>query len=624
MEKSKIIDSLKFYFESELTDYAVIITGEWGVGKTHFLTKEVFPFIKQLKLRPIYISLIGLNDDYQLERLIFQKINPFYSSPNKSTVAKEADYIESIVNNSEKTDISVPKNLVLCFDDLERINSGFFESAMGFINVFIEHYKTKCIFLCNEIRIKSKDDFPSYKEIKEKYIRYTYSFSPILIEVLKKRVLSIKNTAHQSYYDESVIVEMFKRGKSYNLRTLFFTISIFEHCLSEFDKLQDSIPHKRDIINLILTYCCFYTIETTKGTSHEFLDKITIARKPDILLPTLDNVINSEQTDEEFSQKNELTSNDDSAKLESIQQSYFSDDSIDFERFASIAELIKGGYLNSEMFKNEIITLSKAFEKKEQTDNEAQLVHILDDVFKFSDNELNQKIDLIIEEVKKGTLNLVGYLKLYQNLVWLESLRVKGVKVDDAVTQSFKEGVEKASQSGELEYIQNLNFQIQWSKDDKSEYAKKYTQFADFVSSVNDSIIVEKGGDKFKDVLTAITENNDKELFKLLSTETGLRFSKKNAKQIYDTLVQAHANTIDEFITALQGRYSNDGSFISQMPKIEEDFIFTLFDLLLENKNLNLETEKSLNEVALMFLKNHIEKLIEYHFLENKRIKNEE
>ena len=168
------------------------------------------------------------------------------------------------------------------------------------------------------------------------------------------------------------------------------------------------------------------------------------------------------------------------------------------------------------------------------------------------------------------------------------------------------------------------NFQIQWSKDDRSEYAQKYTQFADFISSMNENLNDEKDTNEFKIIIEAIVKNNHTELFKLLSSEMGLKFSKKSAKEIYNALVQAHANTTNEFITGLQGRYSNDGSFISQMPKIEKDFILTLFDLLLKNKNLNLETEKSLNEVALMFLKNHLEKLIEYHFPENKQIKNEE
>jgi hypothetical protein len=411
---------------------------------------------------------------------------------------------------------------------------------------------------------------------------------------------------------------MFNRGKSHNLRTLFFTLSIFEQCLSELDKLPETFPYKNDIIKLALTYCCFYTIETKKGTPHELLDKITIARKLEVLLPNSGDFTDNKKIQEEKEQ------NDESARLKRIQQSYFFDDSIDFERFVSIAELIKGGYLNSEILKKEIEGLSKALEKKEQSKNEALLVHMLDDVFKLSDNELHQKIDLVIEEVKRGTLNLIGYLRLYQNLVWFESLRIKGVEVNDAVTQSFKEGVEKASQTGKLEYIQNLRFQIQWSNDDKSEYAEKFNEFADYISIVNDSISDEKESEDFKNITAAIVQNNHGYLFKLLSTVTGLRFSKKNAKEIYDTLVQAHANTTNEFITALQGRYSNDGSFISQMPKIEKDFILTLFDLLMKNKNLNLETEKSLNEVALMFLKNHLKALIENHFPENKQMKNEE
>jgi hypothetical protein len=175
-----------------------------------------------------------------------------------------------------------------------------------------------------------------------------------------------------------------------------------------------------------------------------------------------------------------------------------------------------------------------------------------------------------------------------------------------------------------LEYIQNLKFQVQWSINDTSEYAKKYSQFADFANSINEGLNDEKESGNFRDVLTAIAENNDNELINLLSAEKSLRLSKKNAKEIYDVLILAKATTINKFLTAMQGRYSNDGNFISQMPRIEKDFILTLFNLLLENKSLKLETEKSLKDVTLMFLKNYIEKIIEYHFPENKQTKNEE
>lgn len=624
MEKAKIIEALEGYFKNELTDYAVMITGEWGIGKTYFLKNDVFPRIKQKEQRPIYVSLIGLNDDSMLEKLILQKINPFFNSSNKSSVAREADHIESIINNSEKPDITLPDNLVFCFDDLERIKPEFFEPAMGFINIFIEHYKTKCVFLCNERILENVKFFPSYKITKEKYIRYTYPYTPALSEVLKAEILLIKNEILRSHYDDSIIIEMFRRGKTYNLRTLFFALSIFEQCLLEIDKLPNNTPHKSDIIKLVLTYCCFYTIETKKGTSFELLDKITIARKQNILLPINDEFITNDELNEGKVNKDEITTNDDSARLQAIQQSYFIDDSIDFERFVSIAELIKEGYLNSDMFEKEMQELSKALEKKELTKKEAELVNMLGDVFQFSDKELHQKIKLIVKEVKKGSLNLVSYLRLYQELVWLESLGIEGVSVNDEVTKNFREGVEKTSQTGKLNYIQNFKFQFQWDINDTSEYAKKYSQFTDFVNSINEGLIDDKISNHFRNVLTAIAENNVKELTKLLLPETSLRLSKNNAKEVYNALVQAQPNITNKFITALRGRYSNDGSFISQMPKIEEDFILKLYDLLVENKNINLETKKSINDAALMFLKNYLGQLIENKLPEKKQRKNEE
>ncbi|MFB6317313.1 P-loop NTPase fold protein [Saccharicrinis sp. FJH54] len=620
MEKSKIIESLKSYFESDFTDFAVMVTGEWGIGKTHFLTQELFPKLKLLKLRPIYISLIGLNNDLQLEKLIFQKINPFYSSYNRSAIAKEADYIESIVNNTKRPDINIPENLVLCFDDLERIKPEFLESAMGFINVFLEHYKTKCLFICNEKVLEKNDNFSSYKIVKEKYIRFTYSFSPVLGEVLKDKLPEI-NSAHLSYFDETIIVEMFKRGNTYNLRTLFFIISIYEQCLNVLDKDPSFNSYQDRIISLILTYCCFYTIEIKKGTPHELLDKITIALNKDILFNWMNDKEIIESIDEDLEQEDKKASGDFSDKLESIQQSYFYDDYIQFERFLSIAGLIKSGYLDTIMLKNEVYSLIKALKKKEKRNNESRIVSLLENVFDLSDSELNQKIEIITEEVKKGTFNLTTYLRLYQRLIWLESLRIKDIRVNEEVTLKFKEGVKKASKSGELDYIENLHFQIQWSKEDKSEYAKRYNQFADYVSKINESLNEAK---EFKDLYTAIVQNNHDEIFNLLNKESDIRLIKKNAKEIYDILIHANAATTNNFLNAIEKRYADDGSIISQLLSLEKDFINSLYELLISDNNLNLETEKPLSKVPLMFLKNHLRILMKSPFPDDKINQNEE
>ena len=38
------------YFDGK-TDYAIMITGEWGIGKTYFLTNNDFALIRQFKKR---------------------------------------------------------------------------------------------------------------------------------------------------------------------------------------------------------------------------------------------------------------------------------------------------------------------------------------------------------------------------------------------------------------------------------------------------------------------------------------------------------------------------------------------------------------------------------------------
>ena len=126
MDKARILESIDQYLKNPFTDYAVLIKGEWGVGKTHFLKEEIYSLMKKSGLRPIYKSLIGLNQKAQLEKIILKEINPFLSLKSRSSVSIEAEFIESVVNGGENPISNFPKNIVLCFDDLERMNSDFF------------------------------------------------------------------------------------------------------------------------------------------------------------------------------------------------------------------------------------------------------------------------------------------------------------------------------------------------------------------------------------------------------------------------------------------------------------------------------------------------------------------
>ena len=60
-------------FKISNTDYALLIDGKWGSGKTYYVKNILIPLIeKDKKYKPIYISLNGLN-----ERICYNEHNTF-------------------------------------------------------------------------------------------------------------------------------------------------------------------------------------------------------------------------------------------------------------------------------------------------------------------------------------------------------------------------------------------------------------------------------------------------------------------------------------------------------------------------------------------------------------------
>lgn len=61
---SEVLQAVMDYVKTPGTDYALLITGPWGCGKTYFWKNAVEPRLqnpepKETHLRPIYASLYG-------------------------------------------------------------------------------------------------------------------------------------------------------------------------------------------------------------------------------------------------------------------------------------------------------------------------------------------------------------------------------------------------------------------------------------------------------------------------------------------------------------------------------------------------------------------------------------
>ena len=481
---------------------------------------------------------------------------------------------------------------------------------MGVVNVFIEHHNTKCIFICNENEIEKL--FKNYKNIKEKYIRFTFDYNPFLEGVIREKIKDL-GKKYEDYYNVSVILDVFKKGGTDNLRTLFFVLSIYQQVLVEIEELKIGIKHKTEILDLILTYICFYAIESKRGSSFTLLDKITIVNSESIWRNILvdDDIIEGDDLD--FDGEPVQTQDEHSIDLAIIQDRYFKDSSLKFERFESVAELMKTGFLNSELLKVDLLTVDFSFEEIEIQERKDKVLKIIDNIFELSDSEIKEKMDFVIEEVQEGIFDLPSYLKLYSNLVHLESFNVDGFEVSEEITEKFKNGVRKAAESGRFKFIHNLLFQIQWNQDDKSVYASKFRSFSSYVNLLNDSI---KDSDiifGFEEIIKAILNNDSDLILESLNLKSDIIFFNEEAKKIYDALIKANAKTSNNFYTAIMERYANEGTTISHLLRKESGFILSLYHLLLNDESLFLNNPKPLSRVPLVFLKDYLKNLIEKH-----------
>lgn len=160
------------------TDYAIMITGKWGVGKTYFVKNVIDKIIQKQNLKLMYVSLYGLSTCKDLDHHVFTAVYPFTGTTGYKIGKAVTETIlkrEDISFAAHDLDFPI-KNAVLVFDDLERVNGeDAVQRMLGCINRYVEQKTIKTIIICDEKHLIKNND---YKKTKEKVVRFTYSFKP--------------------------------------------------------------------------------------------------------------------------------------------------------------------------------------------------------------------------------------------------------------------------------------------------------------------------------------------------------------------------------------------------------------------------------------------------------------
>ncbi len=172
-----LVESILDYIRSDYTDYAIMLNGEWGSGKTYFWNHKIRNKIESMMLngkryRTIYMSLYGISNLEEISKKIFiettqlmdKNLKKYMDISGQNTIPEYAKTGLDMANffgvtqNGDKLDYGEffsTDDKVLCFDDLERANVDVID-ILGYINNFVEHDHIKTIIICNEKELSTK------------------------------------------------------------------------------------------------------------------------------------------------------------------------------------------------------------------------------------------------------------------------------------------------------------------------------------------------------------------------------------------------------------------------------------------------------------------------------------
>ncbi|TCB17302.1 P-loop NTPase fold protein [Acinetobacter sp. ANC 5045] len=279
-EPNKHIEEyLDYYCENELSNYAVLINGKWGVGKTWFINR-LEEKLKSRGKNVIYISLNGVANKETIDDEIFRFLHPFWANKQVKLLGKIATGLVKAtlkfdIDGDGKADgsmnVALPsvniddllkkgENLILIFDDVERCKIPISE-LLGYINYFVEHANSKVILIGNEEEIIAKNT--DYFTEKEKIIGTTFFFDGDNESALDSIIdeLTDYNFKKSILEHKEKILEIHKLSKYNNIR-------ILKQSIHDFKRLYDRKLFKDDpdLLEKILKYYLIFSIENKKNS----------------------------------------------------------------------------------------------------------------------------------------------------------------------------------------------------------------------------------------------------------------------------------------------------------------------------------------------------------------------
>ncbi len=539
-----LVESILDYIRSDYTDYAIMINGEWGSGKTYFWNHKIRNRIENMtvngkKLTTIYMSLYGISNLEEISKKIFIETTQLmdknlkkYMNSNGQTFIPEyaktgldmANFF-GVTQNGDKIDYEnffSTDDKVLCFDDLERANVDVID-ILGYINNFVEHDHIKTIIICNEKELSTKlkssnlemktfiatylldkedkllttdkpmvekiedtiedvfDKANDYERIKEKLIGETFEYAPEFTYII--------NGLLMRYETDSELIRFLRENTNLIVSTFIKSgtrnLRILKHALNDFKKIfymvNKSYPNTNNrILQTMLIFTIAISFEIKAG-------KIT-----------KDKFINI-QSNEDYKSlvvSSRVFMDNRQFYIKEFDNNYYYNFKTEYRFFKFIEMYVRTRIFDMKTFKKDMEDIINTVD----TDKLPGYKRLLtEEYWKISDDQFPKVVEDVIESVKKGEIKLIDVVKIYTYFVYFVK---KGlIKYDmQTINSVFLNGMNISSITSE--YCENAEEELAGLSIDGNvpDMQEILNRFRDLNEQLKDKMFRTKADTVFKNI----------------------------------------------------------------------------------------------------------------------------
>lgn len=560
MDKNHIKKVISNYLEKENTEYAILLNGVWGSGKTFFWKKEIEKECEIKEFKPIYVSLNGVNSIAEIDQKLLLSFTPFISeNKHLKAIGKVAinttniltkfflkNELKDVFNGVDLTKSLDMSKYILCFDDLERCKIDIVE-ILGYINDYVEHSYQKVILLADETKISKETE---YSTIKEKLIRLTLTYEVKLDEIIPQ----LFSKYHSDFFrfletNQEQIIRLFENFEQKNLRVILFYLEILESLYSIFNSLSNEIQ------NEIIFFATIISIEFKEGRliSSDYKN-----------YKDLDN--------HSLIQNIGFNKNIEKNYLNTFFDTYLKINLSPYHFYPSVYSYILSGYFDEKIFLEEL-NQRKKLELLPHTQNFNKLLRYQ---FRFlSNKEFKVLKNAVLDDAEKGTYSIYQYSQIFE----FYSFFCKEEMIEETSEEIEKKLLKGINNSSLTTEFNSMVFQQVFHFKDKMNLS--------IIDYELEKIHLKKQNEKYKsngENCINFLENNEIQKLRELFTE-------------YLTSVNL-LPTIDqnEFITVIAEKTSNELLFQLQQLLIIRYQSINIGEFLYQDKIWLEEVRKKLND----------------------------